>query len=88
MPAKKRPGDDAIVAAFGERLRVVRLSRGLSQDQLGELIGVQDKHISNLERAAIQPTLTTIVRLLTALSAEPNELLGGLQSPGVGQAEL
>jgi len=50
----------------------------LLQDQLGELIGVQDKHISNIKRGEVQPTLCTVVRMFTALDVSADELMGGI----------
>ncbi|WP_051062182.1 helix-turn-helix domain-containing protein [Ilumatobacter nonamiensis] len=82
MP-RQRPQDSAIIDEFGRRLAEVRREIGLSQDQLGELIGVQDKHISNIERGEVQPTLCTVVRLLTALDVTPDDLMGGIADPQV-----
>lgn len=36
--------------AFGKRLREYRLARHLTQEQLGELVGVSYQHIGMLER--------------------------------------
>jgi transcriptional regulator with XRE-family HTH domain len=43
--------------AFGARLRTSREERGLTQGQLGALIGYSDTHISAVETAAKSPTL-------------------------------
>ena len=48
---------------FGERLRQVRLSRGLTQGELAERCGTSIAAISHIERGTKVPTLTTVVRL-------------------------
>jgi transcriptional regulator with XRE-family HTH domain len=60
---------------FGERLREVRLSRGLTQGQLAERCGTSVAAISHLERGTKVPTLTTLVRLADALECRVTELV-------------
>ena len=44
--------------AFGKRLREYRLARHLTQEQLGELVGVSYQHIGMLERGTCDSLLT------------------------------
>lgn len=74
----KQPGDPAITAAVGERLRRRRSDAGLSQERLGELAGVDRSYVSLVERGRVNPTVTTLVRLATAAGMNPGELLDGL----------
>jgi transcriptional regulator with XRE-family HTH domain len=60
---------------FGERLREVRLARGLTQGQLAELCGTSVAAISHLERGTKVPTLTTLVRLADALECRVTKLV-------------
>ena len=67
---------------LGERVRAIRLMRGLSQTRLAELAGVSRSLISNLERndynsKVADPTLSTCYRLASALQVPPAELLPG-----------
>lgn len=71
---------------LGERVRAIRLMRGLSQIRLAELAGVSRSLISNIERndyndRAADPTLSTLYRLARALQVPPATLL-----PGAGEA--
>lgn len=60
----------------GERLRAVRDMRLLSQEELAELSGVNEIHISRLERGETKhPYPRTIRRLARALEVDPDELL-------------
>ncbi|MCG7290795.1 helix-turn-helix domain-containing protein [Corynebacterium afermentans] len=67
---------------LGERVRAIRLMRGLSQTRLAELAGVSRSLISNLERndynsKVADPTLSTCYRLASALQVPPAALLPG-----------
>ena len=54
---------------LGEMIKSVRKERHLTQEQLGELIGVQKSQISKLERNAKNVTIETILKVFKALKA-------------------
>ncbi len=70
---------DALLLAFGDRVRVARKSAGLSQERLGEVSGLHRTYIGHVERGEVNPTLVSIVRIATALTADPGELTAGLE---------
>lgn len=57
---------------LGEMIRTTRLQRNLTQEQLGELVGVQKAQISKLERNANNVTVETILKVFNALKAKVN----------------
>lgn len=57
---------------LGEMIRVTRQQRNLTQEQLGELIGVQKAQISKLEKNANNVTVETILKVFNALKAKVN----------------
>ena len=57
---------------LGEMIRATRLRRNLTQEQLGELIGVQKAQISKLEKNANNVTVETILKVFSALKAKVN----------------
>ena len=59
---------------FGERLRKLRKQRGLTQDQLAELAGMNGRHLSRFETGAIEPPVRTVRRLAEALGLALEEL--------------
>ena len=63
-------------AGLGKRVRYYRKRRGLTQEELGGLTELTQKHISNIECAHSIPTLQTFVRLCNTLQVPPNLLLG------------
>jgi transcriptional regulator with XRE-family HTH domain len=60
---------------FGERLREVRLARGLTQSELADRCGTSIAAISHIERGTKVPTLTTLVRLADALECRVTKLV-------------
>lgn len=63
---------------FGERLREVRLTRGLTQGELAQRCGTSIAAISHIERGTKVPTLTTLVRLADALECRVTKLVSVL----------
>ena len=66
--------------SFGEALRKLRLSCGLSQEALGFMSGYHRTYISLLERGRKSPSLQTIFRLSNALGTEPSEIVRHVQN--------
>jgi DNA-binding XRE family transcriptional regulator len=54
---------------MGDMVRKVRKEKHLTQEQLGQLIGVQKAQISKIENNAKDVRLSTIVRVFHALNA-------------------
>lgn len=57
---------------MGEIIRVTRQQRNLTQEQIGDLIGVQKAQISKLEKNANNVTVETILKVFNALKAKVN----------------
>lgn len=67
---------------FGRRLREIRLERGLSQEKLGELAGLDRTYISSAERGRRNVTLKAIHKLAEALDVDPGDLLSARRPEG------
>lgn len=66
---------------FGEILRVLRKSSGLTQVRLGQLTGIADNYISELESGvAGNPSLQTIKKLAEALGIQESILMAELST--------
>lgn len=61
---------DLQMDVIGELIKKTRIERHLSQEELGKLIGVQKAQISRLENHTGNVTLTTIVKVFSALRAK------------------
>ena len=57
---------------LGRMIKAARQERHLTQEQLGELIGVQKSQISKLESSTNSATIDTILKVFRALKAEIN----------------
>lgn len=61
---------------FGQRLRQIRLEKGLTQKQLGELIGSNERGIRRYEAGDIKPGLDVIIAILDNVDVSADYLLG------------
>ena len=66
---------DAVQKKFGERVRSIRLRRGISQEALADKAGLHRTYVSSVERGERNATLTTIEKLAMALEVSMAELL-------------
>lgn len=63
---------------FGVNLRRLRTAADLTQMELSNRSGLDMAEISRLERGLRDPRLITIVKLATALNADPAVLVAGI----------
>jgi transcriptional regulator with XRE-family HTH domain len=66
---------EIIMKAFGKRLKELRLSKKLSQEQLGHLAQINVSQIGRIERGEINPTISTVYILSLALKLSPKVLM-------------
>ncbi len=69
-PERDKYEFDLRMELLGEMIKSVRKERNLTQEQLGELIGVQKSQISKLERSTKNVTIETILKVFQALKAK------------------
>ncbi len=63
---------------FGDNVRAARHARDWTQEDLARKTGLATVQVSRIERGAREIRLTTLLRLLAAFEAPPEELLDGL----------
>jgi transcriptional regulator with XRE-family HTH domain len=59
---------------FGKRLRSIRSERGLSQEELGSMAGLDRTYISGIERGVRNVGLINIFRIAAALEISVQDL--------------
>jgi XRE family transcriptional regulator, regulator of sulfur utilization len=64
--------------AVGERIKAVRAERGLTQDQLAELSGLNRVHLYRVENGQQSMTLRTLKIIADALDVRMRDLIGEL----------
>ena len=65
-----------MIETLGSRLKQLRSSRNLRQDQLGSLVGVNKTAIHYYENDMRQPPYETLIRLATIFNVTTDYLLG------------
>ena len=55
---------------LGKMIKAARQKRKLTQEQLGDMVGVKKSQISKLESSANSATIDTILRVFKALEAD------------------
>ena len=61
---------------FGDRLKELRISKDLSQDDLGEILGVRKSSTSNWENNKATPTYEILTKLAEYFNVTTDYLLG------------
>lgn len=67
--------NSAILKKFGDRVREIRIEKGLSQEQLAYNANVHRTYIGMIERAEKNITLINIEKIAKALEVEITDLL-------------
>ncbi|KXU34975.1 transcriptional regulator [Ventosimonas gracilis] len=61
--------------AFGDAVRSARLARGIAQEELAALAGIERSHMGKMERGEHLPTLALILKVANALKMSAAELI-------------
>lgn len=76
MPHTARTDEaEQFLVAFGRRVRRLRRDRRLSQEQLGQLAGIDRQTINRLENASHALSTASLGGLARALGVPPGELM-------------
>lgn len=68
------------VEDFGRQLRQRRKELGMSQEAFAHHVGLDRTYIGGIERGERNPSLTTILRIASALNADPASLFQAVRS--------
>ncbi len=61
--------------AFGQKIRRIRESRKLTQEQVAEVVNISLKHMGHIERGIANPTFKTLLGLAKALETPLPDLI-------------
>jgi transcriptional regulator with XRE-family HTH domain len=70
--------------AFAARLRQLRLERGWTQEELGQMIGTDNSGIRSYELKLHHPPLMTLQKLAAVFGVSVDFLLNGASKPAEG----
>lgn len=65
---------DDIQEGLGKRIRTLRKSKALTQEELGEKAGLSYKFVGEIERGEVNPSLDSLVRIAKALGVKAGDL--------------
>ncbi|MGE6572450.1 helix-turn-helix domain-containing protein [Psychrobacter namhaensis] len=68
---------DERMIAFGKRVREARKSKGISQERLAEMAGIDRSYMGNIERGEKNITLKKAYEICDALGIEIRDLVQG-----------
>ncbi len=63
-----------IKTKLGKRIQEIRKKKGISQEKLAELVGIEPNNISRIEKGKNYPTPENIAKIARALDKEVYEL--------------
>ncbi|GLZ17219.1 MULTISPECIES: helix-turn-helix domain-containing protein [Burkholderia] len=66
-PAGATTFDAELAQAFGAAVRALRTERGIAQESLANLAGIERSHMGKVERGEHMPTLAIIFKIAGAL---------------------
>lgn len=69
-PKRDKYEQELKVELLAEQIKQLRIERNLTQEQLGELVGVQRAQISKLENNTGNVTISTLMKIFGALKAK------------------
>jgi len=70
--------------AFGDAVRTARLARGIAQEELAALAGIERSHMGKMERGEHLPTLALIFKVAKALKMSATDLMADTEANLVG----
>jgi transcriptional regulator with XRE-family HTH domain len=65
---------DELKQLFGQRIRWLRKSKNITQEQLAENTGCSTEYISRIERGIVSPSFEILSRLSKSLDVQPKAL--------------
>ncbi len=60
---------------IGQRVKQVRIEKGLTQEKLSELVGIGPSHMSHIESGSTVPSFEVFISILNALDCSADALL-------------
>ena len=79
-PAGATTFDADLAQAFGAAVRALRLERGVAQESLAHLAGIERSHMGKVERGEHMPTLAIIFKIAGALECSVAELMASMEA--------
>jgi transcriptional regulator with XRE-family HTH domain len=73
-----------MIMKIGEKIKKLRQDKNLSQADLGQIIGVHEKHISRYERGISQLSVENLRKMAEVFGVSVDYLIGEISDSNVG----
>ena len=70
----------SLQSKVGSAIRTRRIALGISQEKLGELVGLDRTYISGVERGVRNPTIDSLARISKGLKCKVSELIANAEA--------
>ncbi len=74
-PVGSNTYEAAPALAFGMAVRTARMKKGIAQEALAHVAGIERSHMGKIERGTHMPTLALILRVANGLNCSAAELM-------------
>lgn len=81
-PHASRVSEPTDLEILGHQIRILRLTKFLSQEALADMAEINRNHLSSIERGKKAPTVTVLLKLAAALGVSPGKLLEPFEGRG------
>ena len=71
--------DKQYLRQLGDNIRAIRQKRGYSQEEFAEIAGFSRSYYTEIETGKRNISVLNLIKILEALKADPNELIGFLK---------
>lgn len=78
---------ESMLTIVGERIRYIRKNRGLTQEQLGEKVGLPQSYIGGIERGEKNISIDTLERIVNALNINSEEVFKPMRNTEMFEKE-
>lgn len=71
----RTPEEESQIRMFGENVRRERMAKGVTQEKLAEMIGLNIRNVQKIEAGETNVLMTTVVRIRAALGCSSDKLI-------------
>ena len=75
MPRQKQYRNNEIIIKLGQRIREIRLQKGLAQEELANLCNLELSQINRVELGKINTSVSHLFLIAQTLGVKPKDLL-------------
>lgn len=80
---EKKPSENTLIYEVGQRIQKYRTQRNLTQEQIAEMIGISQKHLSRIERGYHNPRFDMVIQIAQILHIPTDALARDLSDNDV-----